>query len=115
MFNLFKSKPKSTVTLTDSNWDEIIHKESGPVMVDIWAPWCGPCKIIGPVVEELADEYQGKVTIGKLNSDENTKSHLMGIRSIPTLLFFKNGKRVDQIVGAQPMNVIRQKLDRLSQ
>lgn len=113
MFNLFKNKEKKTVTFTDENWNTLITKSEGVVMADIWAPWCGPCKIIGPIVEELAEEYGGKAVIGKLNSDDNQKSRELGIRSIPTLLFFKNGKRVDQIVGAQPMNVIREKLDKL--
>ncbi|MBT3251289.1 MAG: thioredoxin [Candidatus Marinimicrobia bacterium] len=113
MFNLFKTKEKSTISINDANWDEIINSNSGPVMVDIWAPWCGPCKLIGPIVEELAEEYKGKIIIGKLNADENTKSRQMGIRSIPTLLFFKDGKKVDQITCAQPMNIIREKFNKL--
>jgi len=113
LFNIFKTKEKKSVTVTDDNWNEWVSQSKGIVMVDVWAPWCMPCKIIGPVVEELADEYEGRVVVGKLNSDENQKSHELGIRGIPTLLFFKDGKRVDQIVGAQPMNVIREKLDTL--
>ncbi|MFQ6609552.1 MAG: thioredoxin [Fidelibacterota bacterium] len=113
MFNIFKKKEKKSVLLTDDNWDSVITQSKGIVLVDVWAPWCGPCKIIGPIVEEIAEEYEGRVVVGKLNSDENQKSRQLGIRSIPTLLFFKNGKRVDQIIGAQPVNIIREKLDQL--
>mgnify|MGYP002725698348 CR=1 FL=1 len=114
MINLFKKKEKATVTLTDDNWDKIINSSSGPVVVDIWASWCGPCKLIGPIVDELAEEFKGKVTVGKLNSEENNKSRELGIRSIPTLLFYKDGKRVNQIVGAKPMDIIRQQMERLA-
>jgi len=113
MFNLFKKKEKKTIEITDANWKEVVEQSNGVVVVDIWAPWCGPCRLVGPILEELAEEYEGKLVIGKLNSDEIMKSRQLGIRSIPTILFYKNGKRVDQVIGAQPMNVLRDKMDRL--
>jgi thioredoxin 1 len=114
LFGFGKKKKHNTVEFTDQNWNDEIINYDGPVMVDIWAPWCGPCKLIGPIVDELAIEYDGKVKIGKLNSDANSKSRELGVRSIPTMLFFKNGKKVGQIVGAQPMNIIREQLDKIS-
>ncbi len=99
-----------TIELTDANFDEILQSDK-PVLVDFWAEWCGPCKMIGPVVEELAGEYDGKAVIGKLNVDENPQvAAKFGIRSIPTLLVFKNGEIVDKQVGAVPKSVLSQKL-----
>lgn len=98
------------IVLTDANFDETI-KSDKPVLVDFWAEWCGPCKMIGPVVEELAGEYDGKAVIGKLNVDENPGvTARFGIRSIPTLLVFKSGQIVDKQVGAVPKSVLAQKL-----
>jgi thioredoxin 1 len=86
--------------LTDSEFDTITGGDT-PCLVDFWAPWCGPCKAIGPVVEELADEYAGKVVIAKMNVDENSVTPgKFGIRAIPTIILFKNGKVVDQVTGA---------------
>lgn len=100
-----------TIEITDSNFEEIINSDK-PVLVDFWAEWCGPCRMIGPVVEELAGEYNGKAVIGKVNVDENPNvSAKFGIRSIPTLLVFKNGEIVDKQVGAVPKGVLSQKLD----
>lgn len=100
-----------TIVLNDANFDETI-KSDKPVLVDFWAEWCGPCKMIGPVVEELAGDYEGKAVIGKLNVDENPDvTARFGIRSIPTLLVFKGGQIVDKQVGAVPKSVLAQKLE----
>lgn len=99
------------VEITDANFEEIINSEK-PVLVDFWAEWCGPCKMIGPIVEEMAGEYDGKAVIGKVNVDLNPGvSAKFGIRSIPTLLVFKGGEVVDKQVGAVPKNILAKKLD----
>jgi thioredoxin 1 len=99
------------IEITDANFNEIIASDK-PVLVDFWAEWCGPCRMIGPVVEELAGEYEGKAVIGKVDVDRNPQiSAQFGVRSIPTLLVFKDGKVVDKQVGAVPKNVLAQKLD----
>jgi thioredoxin 1 len=99
------------IEITDANFEEIIKSEQ-PILVDFWAEWCGPCKMIGPVVEELAGDYEGKAIIGKVDVDSNPKvAQAFGIRSIPTLLFFKGGEIVDKQVGAVPKSVLSQKLD----
>jgi len=92
---------ENVVEITDGNFDAQVLKASLPVLVDFWAPWCGPCKAIGPVVGELAADYQGKITVGKMNVDDNPSTPgKYGIRAIPTLILFKNGQVVDQITGA---------------
>jgi len=99
-----------TIELNDANFDEVINSGK-PVLVDFWAEWCGPCKMIGPVVEELAGDYEGRAVIAKLNVDENPAvTARFGVRSIPTLLVFKGGQIVDKQVGAVPKSVLSQKL-----
>ncbi|GDX47491.1 MAG: thioredoxin [Bacteroidetes bacterium] len=97
--------------ITDSNFNELVNKENTVAMVDFWAEWCGPCRMIGPSVEELSKEYEGKAVIGKLNVDDNPNiASSFGIRSIPTILFFKNGKVVDKQVGVVPKAELERKL-----
>ncbi|MFQ3573724.1 MAG: thioredoxin [Thermodesulfovibrionales bacterium] len=97
-----------------SNWETEVIGSKGLTVVDFWAAWCGPCKIIAPTIEELAKEYAGKVKIGKLNTDENndvaSKYKIMGI---PTIIFFKDGKEIDKIVGAVPKSQLKNKIDSL--
>lgn len=100
--------------LTDATFKKEVLESSKPVLVDLWAPWCGPCRMLGPVVEELAAEYAGKAVVGKLNTDENSDTMAAyRVSAIPTLLFFKGGKLVEQMVGVQPKSVIKAKLDAL--
>ena len=100
------------VEFTDSNFEEVAINSGKPVMVDFWAEWCGPCRVVGPVVEELANDYEGKVVIGKVNVDNNTElSAKYGIRNIPTILFMKDGGVVDKSVGASPKNVLEEKIE----
>ncbi len=90
-----------SIAITDSDFENMVIKSDTPVLVDFWAPWCGPCRGIGPIVEELASEYEGKVRVCKMNVDECSKTPAMfGIRAIPTLIVFKDGEVVDQITGA---------------
>ncbi len=97
---------------TDANFEQEVLKSDVPVLVDFWAVWCGPCKMIAPFVQEISSEYAGKAKVGKLDVDNNPQVAMTyGIRSIPTLLIFKGGKVVDQIVGAVPKNTIMSKID----
>lgn len=100
------------VVLTDSNFNEEVINSETPVLVDFWAEWCGPCRMVGPVVEELAGEYEGKVKVGKVDVVSNPQTSMQfGIRSIPTLLIFKGGKVVDQVIGAVPKSHLAKQLD----
>lgn len=100
--------------VTDESFDETIMKSDVPAMVDFWAEWCGPCKMVGPVVEELAREYQGKIKIAKMNVDENRQTPArFGIRNIPTLILFKGGEVTRTIIGAHPKNYIDGELQKL--
>ena len=100
------------IELTDANFDEVVLKSNVPVLVDFWAEWCGPCRMVGPIVEEMAKEYGDKAVIGKLDVDNNPNVSIQfGIRNIPALLFFKNGQVVDKQVGAVPKSVLVGKLN----
>lgn len=95
------------IELSDSNFDLEVIKSETPVLVDFWAPWCGPCRALAPIVEEISTDYEGKLKVGKLNVDENQQVTMkFGIRSIPTLIVFKGGQAVDQIIGAVPKGEI---------
>ncbi|MBI4595836.1 MAG: thioredoxin [Candidatus Tectomicrobia bacterium] len=104
---------KNVIEFSDQNFIQEVEKASGVTLVDFWAAWCGPCKMIAPVVEELSSEYEGKVKFGKVNVDENpSTASKYGIRSIPTLMVFKNGAMVDQIIGVRPKGDIKKALDK---
>ena len=103
----------NVIELNDNNFDTEVLKSNIPVMVDFWADWCGPCKMLGPTVEAVADQFAGKVKVGKLNVDENTSSAARyNIRGIPTLLIFKDGQIKEQLVGTQPKSVIEKTLNK---
>jgi thioredoxin 1 len=107
-----RDEMSNAVAVTDATFEQEIEKHDGLVVVDFWATWCGPCRMIAPVLDQLALEYQGKVKVSKMDVDANIKTaSRFNVRSIPMLLFFKNGKVVDQIIGAVPKNMIQSKFE----
>jgi thioredoxin 1 len=110
-YNNLKDK-KMAVEITDANFDEVVMQSDKPVVVDFWAAWCGPCRMVGPIIDELHSEYEGKAVIGKVDVDKNPGvSAKFGVRNIPTILFVKNGEVVDKSVGAVPKAQLASKLD----
>ncbi len=98
--------------ITDATFNDSVLKSDIPVLLDFWAPWCGPCRAVGPIVDELATEYEGKVFIAKMNVDENPDTPAKyGIRAIPTLILFKGGEVIEQVTGAVTKDVLKEKLD----
>lgn len=106
---------QNIATLTDTNFEDEVIKSGTPVLVDFWAEWCGPCKMLGPILDELAGEYDGRVKVGKVNIDEHQKVAAdYGIRAIPTLLLFKDGRVAEQIVGLRSKRDLKASLDRVA-
>jgi thioredoxin 1 len=111
MKEIFMAKP---IEVTDANFEEEVVQSDKPVIVDFWAVWCGPCKMIAPIMEEFASEYKEKVKIAKIDVDNNPNTAVkFGIRSIPTVLYFKDGKIVEQIIGAYPKAHFEEKLNQM--
>ena len=104
---------ENIVTLTDSNFDSEVIKSATPVLVDFWAPWCGPCKMLPPILDELATEYNGRVKIGKVNVDDHQPlAAQYNVNAVPTLLIFKQGQVIDQVIGLKSKKDYKMKLDR---
>lgn len=104
------------LTFEDATFQQDVLESKIPVLVDFWAPWCGPCRMMTPIIEEISKEYEGKVKVGKLNTDENPESAgQFGVISIPTIIIFKDGKAVDQVIGAVAKDAIVKKLDKVLQ
>jgi thioredoxin 1 len=112
--NHFSNNNNMAVEITDSNFADVALNSDKPVMIDFWAEWCGPCRMVAPIVEEMSNDYKDKAVIGKVNVDENPDvSAKFGIRNIPTILFLKGGQVVDKSVGAVPKNVLTEKMEAL--
>ena len=104
---------EAIIEVSDSNFESEVVKSDVPVLVDFWAPWCGPCRAIAPIVEEISSSYEGKIKVGKMNADENQATTMkFGIRSIPTIIMFKDGEAVDQIIGAVPKGEIERVVEK---
>jgi len=102
------------VEITDGNFAEVVTNSDKPVVVDFWAAWCGPCRMVGPLIDEMHSEYEGKAVIGKVDVDQNPNiAGQFGVRSIPTILFIKNGEVVDKVVGAVPKATLTEKLNNI--
>jgi thioredoxin 1 len=104
---------QNLLEITDTNFDAVVAKSDVPVLVDFWAPWCGPCRQVTPVIVQLADQYAGKIKVGKVNVDDNQDlAAKFGISSIPAILLFKKGERVDELIGAGPKSAFEKMIDR---
>ena len=109
--NMSEEMPDTPLEVTDADFDDAVKKYK-TIVIDCWAPWCGPCRMVGPIIEELAKEMQGKIVFGKLNVDENPNVSMKHqIMSIPTMLIFKNGNLIDKLIGAMPKDMLKQKLE----
>jgi len=105
---------REIVEISDTTFDSEVLKSSTPVLVDFWAPWCGPCRILAPIIKEISDSYSGKIKVGKINVDENQLTTMKyGIRSIPTLIVFKDGNVLEQIIGAVPKSEIERLINKI--
>ncbi len=102
------------IAITDDEFEQKVLKSDVPVVVDFWAPWCNPCRVIAPILDELANEYEGKLTIAKVNADENIRwMSQFGIQSIPTLVVFKGGKEVNRLIGSRPKTAYKEVFDKV--